>query len=113
MPIPSTPRGIYADIKRRYIPELPPSEGVSFSFIEHLGEGTWIDTRDEEACVVKDGNLWKIEIDVTLRDFPKWLYLVLVHECLHIILPSAKHGDKEWNKAVRQLNGKGLLGRIF
>lgn len=111
---PKSPKGIFIDIKRRYLPELPELEKVTFRFIEHRAEGDWIDTRDEEACVVKgEDGMWHIEIDTSLKDFPKWLYLVLTHECLHIVLPNADHGDKDWNRAVRQLTGKGLLGRVI
>lgn len=114
MALPKTAAGAYNDIRRRFLPSLPESDRVTIRFVETGGAGDLIDTRDDEAGIIQDeaGN-WNIEIDATIRAYPKWLYLVLAHECLHIIHPNAAHKSKEWNQAVRQLNGRGLLARIF
>lgn len=111
---PATPQVIYEDINRRYFGgSLPPV--VSFLWVEDMSEGELIDSRVEMAATAEGEATpgWVVEINQSLRAFPKVLYLTLAHEMVHIKLPDAKHRSKEWNKEVRRLQGLGLLLRVF
>jgi hypothetical protein len=110
--LPKTPRGMYNEINREFFGgELP---DVEVMVVENHSEGSLIDTREEAATVAQspDGK-WIMSINAGLLEWPKYLYFVIAHEAVHIKVPNASHGSKDWNHEVRKLQGAGFFKRIF
>ena len=112
---PKTPRGMYAEIRRRYFEStLPSAKEIIFLWVEDMAEATTIDTRSEMASVTQNQEgRWVMSLNKGLAGFPALLYFTIAHECVHIKRPEIDHGSKDWNREVRLLQGKGLMLRCF
>jgi hypothetical protein len=111
--LPKTAQGAYADIRRRYLPDLPPPSQVTFKWITPLGTGEFLDTRCELGSMMEtEKGKWLIELDGTFKGISDITYWIVGHEALHMIY-GPTHKSKEWNQGVRKLTGAGFFSRIF
>jgi len=103
---------MYNDLNRRYFDgELP--SNVVFRWAEPHGEVEYIDTREDEAAVLKADGVWIMYLNAGLKCFPRQLYMTIAHEAIHIRYPDALHGGSVWKREVRRLQGLGLFLRCF
>lgn len=111
--LPSTPRGIFREINRRYYERQLPEP--KFVWVEDGGELPELNAREESAAINRDeeGN-YTLAINRALETFTQLLYFAVGHECVHMKIGLDKaHGSKEWNAEVRRLQGLGFFTRVF
>lgn len=116
---PATPSGAWNELNERFFEgRLPSTDDVQFKWIaDGDGEGEAIRTSEDLACTSKTEGKWLIELNDVLKSSPKLMMFMLAHEAIHVILgitsASPSHGSAAWNREVRRLNGRNLLGKLL
>ena len=115
---PTTPKGIYNLLKKKYFAPLFPEtvwpqwHEITFRWVIQGGEGEFMDARHDLGTVMETKEGWVIEIIEGIRDFPVLIEFILAHEMLHMTA-GPEHGSKAWNAGYRKLVGANFFWRIF